>query len=91
MELAYFLGDFEDLYGQLSSWDDDYDTSRSTGGYIILFQGGPIDHSSNMPIPVSMISAEAEYNHSCLVCMATGNLHMTLNHIEGVNEVPVAN
>ena len=69
-----------------SSWDDDYDTSRSTGGYLVFYQGGVVDHSSNMPIPVSMSSAEAEYNEACLDCMATGNMHMTLNHIEGIKE-----
>jgi hypothetical protein len=69
-----------------SSWDDDFDTSRSTGGYLIFYQGGVVDHSSNMPGPVAMSSAEAEYNEACLACMATGNLHMTLNHIEGIQE-----
>ena len=69
-----------------SSWDDDIDTSRSTGGYLILYQGGVIDHSSNMPIPVALSSAEAEYNQCCLACMATGNMHMTLNHVEGIKE-----
>jgi hypothetical protein len=69
-----------------SSWDDDFDTSRSTGGYLIFYQGGVVDHSSNMPIPVAMSSAEAEYNQACLACMATGNLHMTLNHIEEIQE-----
>ena len=39
-----------------------------------------------MPGPVAMSSAEAEYNEACLACMATGNLHMTLNHIEGIQE-----
>ena len=69
-----------------SSWDDDFDTSRSTRGYIIFYQGGVVDHSSSMPIPVAMSSAEAEYNQACLECMATGNMHMTLNHIEGIQE-----
>jgi hypothetical protein len=69
-----------------SSWDDDHDTSRSTGGYLIFYQGGVIDHSSNLPIPIAMSSAEAEYNQCCLACMATGNMHMTLNHVEGIEE-----
>ena len=69
-----------------SSWDDDHDTSRSTGGYMIFYQGGVVDHSSNMPNPIAMSSAEAEYNECCLACMATGNMHMTLNHIEGIKE-----
>ena len=45
-----------------------------------------VDHSSNMPIPVAMSSAEAEYNEACLACMSTGNMHITLNHIEGIQE-----
>ena len=69
-----------------SSWDDDYDMSRSTGGYLIFYQGGVVKHSSNMPIPVAMSSAEAECNEACLACVAIGNLHMTLNHIEGIKE-----
>ena len=39
-----------------------------------------------MPIPVAMSSAEAEYNQDCLACMATGNMRMTLNNIEGIQE-----
>ena len=39
-----------------------------------------------MPTPIAMSSAEAEYNECCLACMATGNLHMTLNHVENVKE-----
>ena len=45
-----------------------------------------MDHSNNMPIPVAMSSAEAKYNQACLECMATGKMHMTLNHIEGIQE-----
>ena len=52
----------------------------------MLYQGGVVDHSSNMPIPVAMSSVEAEYNQDFLACMATGNMHMTLNHIEGIQE-----
>ena len=39
-----------------------------------------------MHIPIAMSSAEAEYNQAFLACMATGNMHMTLNHIEGTQE-----
>ena len=67
-----------------SNWDDDFDTSRSTGGYLVFYQCGVVDHSSNMPVPVAMSSAEAEYNEACLACMPTGNMHMTLNNIEGI-------
>ena len=51
-----------------------------------MTSGGVVDHSSNMPGPVAMSSAEAEYNEACLACMATGNMHMTVNHLEGIQE-----
>ena len=54
-----------------SSWNDDVDTGRSTGSYLISYMGGIVDHSSNMPDPVALSSAEAEYNEACLACMAT--------------------
>ena len=50
-----------------SSWNDDIDTRQSTGCYLISYMGGIVDHSSNMPDPVAMSSAEAEYNEACLV------------------------
>ena len=36
-----------------SSWKDCPDTGRSTGSYIIFYQGGPIDHGTHVPGPVS--------------------------------------
>ena len=45
-----------------SSWKDSPDTGRSTGAYIILYQGGPIDHGTHVPVPVSQSRAESEYN-----------------------------
>ena len=35
-----------------SSWQDCPDTGRSTGSYIIFYQGGPIEHGTNVPGPV---------------------------------------
>jgi hypothetical protein len=49
-----------------SSWDDAHDTSRSTGGFLIFYQGGIVDHSSNMPEPEATRSAAAEYNGSAI-------------------------
>ena len=46
------LMDFSD-----SSWQDCPDTGRSTGAYIIFYQGGPIDHGTHVPGPVSQSSA----------------------------------
>jgi hypothetical protein len=46
-----------------SSWNDDQDNGCSTGYFIITYMGGGIvDHGSNMPDPVALSSAEAEYN-----------------------------
>ena len=36
-----------------SSWQDCPDTVRSTGAYIIFYQGWPIDHVTHVPGPVS--------------------------------------
>ena len=36
-----------------SSWKDCPDTGRSTGFYIIYYQGGPIDHGTHVPGPVA--------------------------------------
>jgi len=48
--------------------------------------GGLIDHSSNMPEPVALSSAEAEYNQTCLATMALMHVSMALNIFELVNE-----
>ena len=40
-----------------SSWQDCPDTGRSTGAYIIYYQGGPIDHGTYVPGPVAQSSA----------------------------------
>ena len=39
------------------SWLYFTDTVRSTGAYIIFYQGGPIDHSTNFPVPVYQSSS----------------------------------
>ena len=42
------------------SWQDFPDTGRSTGAYIIFYQGGPIDHGTNVLVPFSQSSSEIE-------------------------------
>ena len=42
-----------------SSWQDCPDIGRSTGAYIIFYQGGPIDHGTHVPVPVAQSSAES--------------------------------
>ena len=53
-----------------SSWQDCPDTGRSTGAYIIFYQGGPIDRGTHVLVPVAQSSAEGEYNAACTEVMA---------------------
>ena len=46
--------DFSDF-----SWKDCPDTGRSTGAYIIFYQGGTIDHVTHVPGPVYQSSVES--------------------------------
>jgi hypothetical protein len=69
-----------------SSWNDDTDTGRSTGCYLIIYMGGVVDHSSNLPDPVALSSEEAEYNQTCLCGMAVTHLKMLLNYMEARSE-----
>ena len=48
-----------------SSCQDFPDTGRSTGAYIIFYQGVPIDHGTHAPVSVAQSSAESEYNAAC--------------------------
>ena len=62
-----------------SSWQDFPDTGRSTGAYIIFYQGGPIDHVTHVPGPVAQYSAESEYNAACTAGMALSNFRMLIH------------
>ena len=42
-----------------SSWQDCTDTGRSTGAYIILYQGEQIDHGTHVPGPVAQSGVES--------------------------------
>ena len=73
-----------------SSFQDCPDTGRSTGAYIILYQGGPIDHGTHVPGPVAQSSAESEYNTECTVGMALENFRMLVHELlnEDLDMVP---
>ena len=43
-----------------SSCQDCPETGISTGAYIILYQGGPIDHCTHVPGPVAQSGAKSE-------------------------------
>jgi hypothetical protein len=56
-----------------SSWSDCED-KRSTGSYLILCQGGIIDHSTFVPNPIALSSAEAEIYAMTVAAMATNHI-----------------
>ena len=70
------LMDFSD-----SSWQDFPYTGRSTGAYMILYQGGPIDHGTHVPGQVAQSSVESEYNVACTAGMALANFRMLIHEL----------
>jgi hypothetical protein len=48
-----------------SSQNDDIDTGRSSGCFMIFLMGGVAEHSSNMSDHVALSRAVAEYNEAC--------------------------
>ena len=64
-----------------SSWQDCPDTGRSTGEYIIFYQGGPIDHGTHVPVPVARSSAESEYNAAFTAGMALAHFRMLIHEL----------
>ena len=69
-----------------SSWQDCPDTGRSTGAYIIFYQGGPIDHGTHVPGPVAKSSTESEYNAECTTGMDLAHFRMLVHEL--LNEDP---
>ena len=62
-----------------SSSQDCPDTGRSTGAYIIFYQGGPINHGTHVPGPVAQSSAESQYNAACTSGMALAHFRMLIH------------
>ena len=62
-----------------SSWQDFPDTGRSTGAYIIFYQGRPIYHGAYVPRPVAQSSVESEYNAACTSGMAFALFRMLID------------
>ena len=61
-------------------------TGISTGAYIVFYQGGTIDHATNVPGPVAQSSAESEYNISCTTGMNLAHFIMLID--EFLNKDP---
>ena len=74
------------MYFSNYSWKDFPDTVRSTGAYIIFYQGGPIDHGTRVPGPVAQSSAESEYNVACTGGIALARFRMLIH--EFLNKYP---
>jgi hypothetical protein len=59
------------------------DTSRSTGGYLILVQGGVVDVTSTMPQLIAYSTCEAEYCTGALATMVTTYIKKIYNELHG--------
>ena len=64
-----------------SSWKYCPDTGRSTGEYIIFYQGGSIDHGTHVPGPVDQSSEESGYNTACNAEMALAHFRMLIHEL----------
>ena len=66
------------------------DTGRSTGVYIILDQGGPIDHVTHIPVTVAQSSAESEYNSAFTAGITLAHFRMLIHEFlnKGLDIVP---
>ena len=62
-----------------SSWKYFPYTVRSTGAYIIFYQGGPIDHGTYVPGPFYQSGAESEYNAACTAVMDLARLRLLIH------------
>ena len=69
-----------------SSQQDFPDTSRSTGTYIIFYQGGTIYHDTHVPVPVAQSGAKSEYNVACTAELALAHFRMLIH--EFLNKDP---
>ena len=63
------------------SWQDFPDTGRSTGAYIIFYEGGSIDHGTHVPGTVAQSSAESDYNAACTAGMALAHFRMLIHEL----------
>ena len=69
-----------------SSWKYCPYTGRSTGAYIIFYQGRKIDHGTHVPGTVAQSSTESEYNSACTAGMDLAHFRMLIR--EFLNKDP---
>ena len=65
------------FYGSI--WKEYTYTRRSTGSYIVFYQGGLIDYCTHVTCPVAQSSSESEYNEACTAGMALPHFRMIDN------------
>ncbi len=64
--------------------NDDVDSGRSIGCFVVVYMGGFIVYSSKkFPDLVALSSAEAEYNVGCIAFIASNHLRMLLCEMGG--------
>ena len=66
-----------------SSFQDCPNTSRSTGGYIVMIQGGIVDVASIVPNVVSNSSCEAEYTTAACANVSIQHIRKIWNELTG--------
>ena len=64
-----------------SSWKYFPYTGRSTGAYIISYQGGKIDHNTHVTRPVDQSITESEYNAARTAGMALAHFRMSIHKL----------
>ena len=64
-----------------SSWKYFPYTVKSTGAYIIFYKGGPIDHDTHVPGPVSQSSTESDYNSECTAGMSLAHFRVLIHEL----------
>ena len=67
-------------------WQNCPDNCRSTGEYILFYQGWTIDYCIHVTCPVSQSSSESNYNAACTKLMPLA--HYRMLNIELLNKYP---
>ena len=64
-----------------SSWKYCPETGRSTGAYIIFYQGGTIEHVTHVTGPFAQSSSERVYNAAYIAVMALAHFRMLIHEL----------
>ena len=64
-----------------SSCQDCPENGRSTGAYIIFYQGGPIEHGTYFLVPVAQSSEEIDCNAAFTAGMALAHFRILVHEL----------